>query len=596
MIPSQLAPLANHLWQSTLFAALVGLLTICLRTNRARVRYWLWLAASVKLLIPFSILAAVGGLIGWHTATLPNPSTIVPAAKVSFVVRQFGEPFTIRIPQLAAQKSQRSNVIVTAYISVWALGFLVLLLRWIRRWRRLQQEICKASLLNLSIDLPVSSSPAFGEPALFGILQPILLLPAGLVDYLDAQEMEAIVAHELCHLRHRDNLVTAIHMAVEATFWFHPLVWWLGARLMEERERACDEAVLQGGREPGMYAESILKICELHLKSSLFCVAGVSGGNLKARIDAIVSHRVVMRLNLAKKAALTLIAGGTIAAPVIAGMIHAPGVLAQPQQNTASSAATTFAQFDVASIKPLPTHHLDFFQRQFEMNVSRVTAGHGKFDAQLTLEQLIRLAYNLGQFQVSGGPSWLTSDRYAVVAKVDTDATFEQMQPMLQSFLADRFKLSFHYETKQLPIYELGVASGGPKMMPAEKGSCVVVDPDSPPPPFDPDDPSSTYCKDDVRFDSAGMQIRVDQTTMQKLVAIISDDVRRIVVDRTGFRDRFNLRLKFAPSDALDLEGYRPSGPPMSAALREQLGLQLLPASAPVEVLTIDSLERPSEN
>jgi uncharacterized protein (TIGR03435 family) len=325
-------------------------------------------------------------------------------------------------------------------------------------------------------------------------------------------------------------------------------------------------------------------------------VAGVSGGNLKTRIEAIVSHRVVTRLNLAKKAALTLIAGVTIAAPIIAGIIREPRVLSKPQQNTASSGATTFARFQVASIKTLPTQDLDFFQRQFEMHVSHVNARHGKFDAQLTVEQLIRLAYNLEPVQISGGPSWLHSERYSVVAKVDADATFEQMQPMLRSLLADRFKLSFHNETKELPIYELDVAGGGPKMVPAGNGSCLVLDPDSPPPHFDPDDPSSTYCKDDVRLASDGMQIRVDQATMPRLVSIISDDVRRIVVDRTGFRDRFNLRLKFAPSHASGLKGYQSSGPTLSAALQEQLGLQLLPATASIEILTIDSLERPSEN
>jgi bla regulator protein BlaR1 len=74
-----------------------------------------------------------------------------------------------------------------------------------------------------------------------------LLLPAGITDRLTPPQLKAIVAHELCHVRRRDNLATALHMGVEALFWFHPLVWWLGARLMEERERACDEEVLLMG-------------------------------------------------------------------------------------------------------------------------------------------------------------------------------------------------------------------------------------------------------------------------------------------------------------------------------------------------------------
>jgi beta-lactamase regulating signal transducer with metallopeptidase domain len=124
-------------------------------------------------------------------------------------------------------------------------------------------------------------SPAFAEPGVFGVRRPVLLLPAGITDRLTPPQLKAIVAHELCHVRRRDNLATAIHMGVEALFWFHPLVWWLGARLMEERERACDEEVLLMGSEPETYAEGILKICELYLESPLRCVSGVTGANLR---------------------------------------------------------------------------------------------------------------------------------------------------------------------------------------------------------------------------------------------------------------------------------------------------------------------------
>jgi beta-lactamase regulating signal transducer with metallopeptidase domain len=104
----------------------------------------------------------------------------------------------------------------------------------------------------------VLSSASFFEPGVFGVFRPVLLLPDGIATELDAEELQAILAHELCHVRRRDNLATMMHMVVEAMFWFHPLVWWLGARLMEERERACDEEVLRSGSEPEAYAEGIL--------------------------------------------------------------------------------------------------------------------------------------------------------------------------------------------------------------------------------------------------------------------------------------------------------------------------------------------------
>ncbi len=159
----------------------------------------------------------------------------------------------------------------------------------------------------------------------------MLLLPDGIGDRLAPAELQAILAHELCHIRRRDNLATLMHMVVEVVFWFHPLVWWLGARLMDERERACDEEVLRMGSEAEAYAEGILKVCELYLQSPLKCVAGVSGANLKKRIEAIMANRPMRNLSLPKKVGLVLAAVLAIAIPVILGITNAPGLRAQAQ-------------------------------------------------------------------------------------------------------------------------------------------------------------------------------------------------------------------------------------------------------------------------
>src|SRR5580704_11020505 len=100
MIPSELQPLANHLWQSTLFAAVAGLLTVALRKNRAQTRYWLWLAASVKFLIPFSILVDAGSHFGRHI-----PAAI-PQSSLSIVIEQVSQPFAISAPLAAMPAAQ----------------------------------------------------------------------------------------------------------------------------------------------------------------------------------------------------------------------------------------------------------------------------------------------------------------------------------------------------------------------------------------------------------------------------------------------------------------------------------------------------------
>src|SRR5208282_2644996 len=121
-----------------------------------------------------------------------------------------------------------------------------------------------------------------------GIWRPILFWPARVSERLGDSQLEAILAHEIGHVRRRDNLTAAIHMLVEAVFWFHPLVWWIGARLVEERETACDQDVLRFEREPEVYAEGILKVCEYCLEAPLLCVSGVSGSDLKKRIQGIM--------------------------------------------------------------------------------------------------------------------------------------------------------------------------------------------------------------------------------------------------------------------------------------------------------------------
>ena len=143
------------------------------------------------------------------------------------------------------------------------------------------------------------------------------------------------MAHELCHIRRRDNLAAALHMLVEAIFWFHPLVWWLGARLVAERERACDEEVVRRGGKPELYAESILKTCEFYLESPVACVCGISGSDLKERIARIMTRRATSGLGTGRKLLLTAAALATITVPMSLGLMH----LARPIMRVCESVA-----------------------------------------------------------------------------------------------------------------------------------------------------------------------------------------------------------------------------------------------------------------
>src|SRR6185369_276458 len=221
MIASSLQPVVNHLWQSTLFAAAAGVAALALRRHRAQTRYAVWLAASVKFLIPFSILVDWGSRLGWHRAVEPGLQAVEPASLSFVMMEPAGRAVAAALPSLpAAPASPSFDWIPAAAAVVWAAGCIILTACWWRRWRALRAVLRMATPVDLPIGMEARMSPAFGEPGVFGIFRPVLLLPEDLAGQLTPAQFEAIVRHEQCHVRRRDNLATAIHMVVEAVFWF----------------------------------------------------------------------------------------------------------------------------------------------------------------------------------------------------------------------------------------------------------------------------------------------------------------------------------------------------------------------------------------
>jgi bla regulator protein blaR1 len=325
------APLANHLWQSTLFAVATAILTLPLRKNQAQVRYCLYLAASLKFLVPFSPLISLGN----HMAHLHHSGEAEPV--FYFVVHAVSQPFN---------QTPSSRALAPWLVSLlWLGGLLTVTGLWCMRWRRVALAIRESAPMTRGreVDALRAAERAAGlrkpiaiclsqnslEPGVFGIGHSHLLWPAGISEHLQDAHLEAVLAHEVQHVRRRDNLAAAIHMVVQAVFWFHPLVWWLGGRLVEERERACDEAVLRLGNSPQIYAESILRTCEFTVSSPLACVSGVTGGDLKDRIVRIMSANSGDKLTFARKLLLLAVGLGAVAGPVIVGLVRGPVASAQ---------------------------------------------------------------------------------------------------------------------------------------------------------------------------------------------------------------------------------------------------------------------------
>ncbi|MES2473934.1 MAG: M56 family metallopeptidase [Pseudomonadota bacterium] len=331
------AALLDHLWQSTLVAALIALLALALHNNSARVRFWLWFAASMKFLVPFAALAALGeSLARLLPVTFTAPPRLLAIAPTA---ERISAPATM----LAVPEAAGGVTLVLLLGLVWALGFAgVLGVQLVRslRLRRLVMEARDVKMpAALGSSVKVKSSASLLEPGLVGILNPVVLLPQGLIDRLSAGEIQSILAHELTHLRRRDNLTAAVHMLVEALFWFYPLVWMIGSRLIAERERACDEGVLAHGHDREVYAGGILKVCKFCLQSPLACAPGVSGGNLGLRVRQIMTAPDAQALAAPKKFMLMSTGLVVLALPVMAGLVAAPLPQAIHQVRTVAAAA-----------------------------------------------------------------------------------------------------------------------------------------------------------------------------------------------------------------------------------------------------------------
>jgi uncharacterized protein (TIGR03435 family) len=576
MIPTLIdigPPLANHLWQSTLFAVAAGLLTLFLRKNQARARHWLWLAASVKFVVPFSLLIAVGSQFEWRTAP-----TVAPT--VSSAIEQITQPFVPPpIPEAATSVTPAASPLVPALlVAVWLCGCSSVFSFWSVRRRRIRTALKTATPLPIHAPIDVMSSPTNLEPGVFGVFRPVLLLPAGIAARLTPAQLKAILAHELCHVRRLDNLTSAIHMAVEAVFWFHPLVWWIGARLIDERERACDEEVLRLGSEPEVYAAGILNVCKFYLESPLPCASGVTGSDLKKRIEAIMTNRILLRMSFARRLMLAAAAVVAVAGPIGIGIVNAPRGHAQSQ---ASSAAPLV--FEVASIKPA---HPDARGMSWT-----VMPGGGMRATNVRLRHLIEFAYNVDRSQISGAPGWFESEGYDVLAKPPESSEVKagtaqtgkdhqnEARQRLQALLADRFQLVIHRETKEMPVYVLVVAKNGPKLEESTKVRGMKVRPGN--------------------FNAEG-------TPIDGLAQYLTGILRRLVVDRTGLKGTYDFKLEWTPDQTgfgkLEEEKAGgasppdPSGPSIFTALQQQLGLKLESQRGPVEIIVIDRAEKPSAN
>jgi len=644
--------IADHLWQSTAVVLAAWLVTLALRANQARVRHAIWLAASIKFLVPFALLIAAGNL-------LPHPKQAVAPVVYSamdVVEEPFAQSFVPLPPPVVHVPTIRERaeaVMPLVLFALWVMGAGVVVFRWTRSWRVVRRTLHEAQVVDdgreweilrrvegsiRTVELRLSEERM--EPGIYGVWRPVLVWPRELSARLDDAHIEAIVAHELAHVRRHDNLSAALHMLVESIFWFHPAVWWMERQMVKEREQACDEAVVtlslsvEGGQveifDPSdmqtsyaeTYAEALLKTCRFCIESPLPCVAGVTGADLRQRVVEIVTGRGLLRMSWPKKILISAAAVCVVAAPVVLGQAKAAQRLMQAAMNAAPKPVQAVAKvmmaevaksdagdaaqtasatdntdpemslgpaFEVAVIRPADRND---GRRSFGSMVD----ASGRFTGSaVTLSSLVWYAYANQPLKarVSGGPKWADSDFFDVNAKIDaaymdgwnkltTEQRMARLRPMVRTLLVQRFRLKLHAEMLPTPVYALVQAKGGAKMKEVPTPEAVDYDPESTARwrnehPNEPR-PGSISCGPGPSC--IGTAIRISSAIGQIQGSAHSD---RMVVDETGLKGYYN----FMPMPRHDDEDAMQQ-------ISDALGLKFEPRTMPVKTYVIDSAEKPS--
>lgn len=605
----------DHLWQSTVFSLGTVLVALALRKNSAKTRYWIWLTASFKFLVPFSLLVSVGTLLCPQHPPAPAMKAVYELVDV---VRR---PFSATAPPVLPQKTlHRQHPLISAWSQsapvviaiIWAIGAVFVLATWGLYWWRIRdiirraihvtegpelralEELQQANGTQGGIQLRLSDTNI--GPAAYGIRRSILVWPSRISRGLDDEQIKLVLAHELCHIKRRDNLTAAIHMIVEALFWFHPLVWWLGSRLESERERACDEHVVQIMKSPQIYAESILKVCEQCLESPLECVAGVTGSDLKERVRQIMSGSTSLRLSSSRKAVLAVLALGSILVPILFGQAkNREEGAGQPNAGTVEETLGTktgnhpVIHLDVVSIKENRSEEEKGYV-QIPPNGSRIIVRN------TPMYRIIGFASNKQRSDlIEGLPGWTHEAKWDIEATIAEESipafrslSFDQQKEVLQQVLRDRCQFAAHTEQKEVPVFALMIAKSGLKMKQT---------------PADGSEPAQKSGTPTIGWDlhqSPG-RITARNLPVEGLIYALSKaGLSRQVVDRTGLTGRYDVKLEWTPDDGLEVEesgkNTEMPAPSIYAALEDGLGLKLDATRTSVPAIVVTQIQKPSPN
>jgi len=397
-----------------------------------------------------------------------------------------------------------------------------------------------AARIGISRRIGFLASTRVEVPCVVGCLRPVILLPIGMLAGIPTDQVEALLSHELAHIRRHDYLVNLLQRLAEAILFYHPAVWWVSSEIRREREHCCDNVAVSATGDAILYAEAL---------AGLEASRAVWPQTALAATDGSLSNRIARLLGIAPPRATP---AGLPAVGLAAAMLLVIGCALLAQQTGPKPA------FEAASITLSPPESL---LAQSYAKGDRYTA------LTATVRDLVAFAYGVLNFQISGGPGWASATHYNISAKMDAPGAPDKPKLMLQTLLADRFGLRFHRLTRNHSGYALVVDRNGPKLTESTNPG-----------------PGLGLGRGHLNGRGANMRL---------LTRELSSQLETPIADRTKLTALYDFTLTWTPDTQLD-DGSAPS---LSTALREQLGLRLEPVkNVPVESFVIDSVHQPSPN
>jgi uncharacterized protein (TIGR03435 family) len=568
----------NSLWQAALLAALVWLaLRFASRINAAtRFAIW-WTVLAIVIVLP-AAPRIVGAAREWLKPT------VIQSTRPLYAPSSADVPGIELTPLVSVESGAAAGWPLLA-AAVWGAILLYRLARLMRSYIYLSGVKRRASISVESLPptgraAALLLSPAIDSPIAVGFARPAVILPDSLPSSLSPEELHHVLLHETAHLARWDDYTNLLAHGLAAALALHPVALWILQRIEIERESACDDWVVSRTRSVKPYAKSLVRLYELRVLQQRavareLLASGIfgRGSRLSERIETLRrrSGAFTSRVSMARVvASMTVL----ICLAVIASFSPRWILLAQAPRPT----------FDVASVKRRT--------EESNQNIFAVREGGRLIAVNNPLSNVIANAYGILDYQLTGAPDWVNSERYDIEAKGQAIAGRKDMMLMLQTLLTDRFAMKARFETREMPAWLLTVAKGGPKMRMLGPDDCVALLQlpfDTKPNP----DTMPNVCGNNMLSRNGvwtGTHISMPQVTR-----LLSSAMRGPVINQTAIKGTFDVNMQWSDDlAAADNAGDAP--PSIFAALRETLGLELKSGRGPVEVLVIDHIERPSAN